>query len=123
MQIKWLVFFTMLFMFGSVFSSMLEADMFGEQASGFGGMMNMETYTILGFTIPRPSMEWVNLIAEALMWDYNFFKDPDGTPNGWALLRWLLLFPISLGMITMFAITFIPMLLDGAKTLRNMLPI
>ncbi len=130
MQTKWVVFFVMLYIFGTLFGTMMEASQFSDQDTvmqEINDALQINTWSVLGVTIPKPSTAWVNVFSKGLLWDFKFFKNPDGTPNDWALVKWVLFFPISIGMVVSLTVTFLPLILMGARAvagvIRSLVPI
>jgi len=122
MRMNWTVFFVMCYMFGTLFGCFMEAAQFsGEDTviQEMQGAMEIDTWSVLGVTIPKPSTEWVNIFSKGLLWDFKFFQNADGSPNQWALVKWILFFPISVGMVVGLTTTFLPLILMGAKAVAG----
>ena len=119
MQTKWIVFLTAVYLFGTMFGGMMEGTYLeSNEASLMESVIGIETYHIMGISIPKPNTEWLSSLGKMLLWDYAMFKNPNGTANEWAVVKWLLFIPISLGLMVTFVTTFIPILLQGIRAVK-----
>lgn len=116
---KWIIFLAAVYIFGAVFGGMVEGSFLGEdETSHLETVLDIETYTIMGISIPKPSTEWLSATADMLLWEYAFFYDEDGSANEWSIIKWLIFLPISLGLMYTFVVTFVPILLEGIRAVR-----
>lgn len=116
---KWVIFFTTVYLFGIIFGGLMEGSYLGsDEASLLEQTVGIQTYHVMGITIPRPSTEWVGALGKMMLWEYAFFRNPDGSPNEWAIVKWLIFLPISVGLMYTFAVTFIPILIQGVKAVK-----
>lgn len=119
MQTKWIVFLVAIYLFGVLFGGMIEGTYLGDDdASLLEEVIGVDSYSVMGISIPKPSTAWLTSLGKMMLWDFAFFKDVDGTPNEWAIIKWLLFIPISLGLMVTFVTTFIPILLEGIRAVK-----
>lgn len=116
---KWVIFLVSVYLLGSVFGGMVEGTYLEtEETSLLEDVVGIETYHIMGIAIPKPSLDWLSSLGKMMLWEFAMFKNADGTPNEWALLKWVIFLPISLGLMYVLVTTFIPILLQGIRAVK-----
>ena len=103
MKTSWIIGIWILFIGGSIISGIVEMQYLSgstDEAGVFTNLMtapvlgdNVNLFTIIGAVI-KITVGWVGAIWDMLWWDYAFFT------GGWVIFKWVLLFPLSIGLIT-----------------------
>lgn len=114
LQTKWLVFFFMAVVIGSTFSGIIEMSYLGENASNATLAPFFATYKAavtldIGkvFTLLL-SGDLLNGFFNFFTWNYAFFT------GGWALIRYLVLLPLSAAMAVTLVFTVLGLIRGGS---------
>lgn len=102
---KWVIGIWMLYILGSLISGVCEMQYLSGSGSGMANavfvqmfdvpaLREVNLFSVIGVVV-EVGVNWIQGLINILLWNYAFF---DG---GAAIFKWVLLYPLSIGLITM----------------------
>lgn len=96
MPIKWLIIMAAVWIVGSIIGGTMSGTWFaGSETSTLNAVLTFQAFEIHQLwgiiPLPIPNMEWFGAIGDMIIWDFDIFE------GEWALVRYIVLLPVSFG--------------------------
>jgi hypothetical protein len=106
MQVKWIIGLVAIWIVGALFSGIGEGiGVHPDEESAISILMNSSAYEMTDvfgvISLPVPNTEWLSAFAQIFTWDFAMFE------GSYAIVRWIILVPISIGILIMLSLTVI----------------